>query len=315
MNHTNWVNESRNVVWLSGYAKGGDDTHILLYQSANEDRAIPVRVNGRQRRPRPNTPCEIKCHVHGYRDEDGKFWVNLDAIQIKRASVTSTPRRLVALNALRPQEALAAKDYSPFVSLERLKSEVKDSMRIDGDIVESLLQDASRRTSMHDSFQNKVILSGFVGMKGYVPPADDGSGDLGHVRVNVMQHTDQEIALQVRVLGADGRFSKEIKSFLPLVVMAQVRTDVVKNEQGEILERRVFLATERAHVGMANVNDFEHKRFPDWWVKKVNAHYAERQRQNEQRDDQHAAKPVAAAPTPAMEVAVAAGVQESSEVF
>lgn len=91
MNRSNWVNESRNFVWLSGYVRGGDEHHVLLYQSSNEDRAIPIQVSTRLRRPRANTPCEIKCHAFGYRDEDGKHWIRLEAIQIKRASVTSTP--------------------------------------------------------------------------------------------------------------------------------------------------------------------------------------------------------------------------------
>lgn len=317
LNRSNWVNESRNFVWLSGYVRGGDESHVLLYQSSNEDRAIPIQVSTRLRRPRANTPCEIKCHAVGYRDEQGQHWIRLEAIQIKRASVTSTPRRLVALNALRPKSALQSKDFSPFVSLEQLKAEVKETMSIDEEFVDSLLADASKRTTMRDAFQNKAVLSGFIGHKAFIPPSDDGSGDLGHIRFNLMQLSDLARALQIRVMGADGRFSKELKTLHPVVVIATVRSHAIKDDEGNIIDRRLYLATERAHVGYATVNDFAGKTFPAWWQAMVAAHYAERRKQadaSRQANASQAAAPVAAAP-PVADAAVPEGVQESSDVF
>lgn len=320
------MNESRNFVWLSGYVRGGDENHVLLYQSSNEDRAIPIQVSTRIRRPRANTPCEIKCHAFGYRDENGRHWIRLEAIQIKRASVTSTPRRLVAMNALRPKSALQAKDYSPFVSLEQLKAEVKQTMSIDEEFVDSLLADASKRNTVRDSFQNKAVLSGFIGHKAYFPPADDGSGDLGHIRFNLLQQGDADRALQIRVQGAQRNFSKELKTLYPVVVIATVRTEVDKDDEGNITDRRVFLITERAHVGYATVNDFAGKTFPAWWQATVAKHYAEsRQRADASREANAGAKTqakaaattsaIAAAASEAAPVAVPEGVQESSDVF
>lgn len=63
------------------------------------------------------------------------------------------------------------------MSLEQLKAEVKQTMSIDEELVDSLLADASKRTTMRDAFQNKAVLSGFIGHKAFIPPADDGSGD------------------------------------------------------------------------------------------------------------------------------------------
>lgn len=322
MNRSNWVNESRNFVWLSGYVRGGDENHILLYQSSNEDRAIPIQVSTRIRRPRANTPCEIKCHAFGYRDEEGRFWVRLEAIQIKRASVTSTPRRLVTLNALRPKAALQDKDFSPFVSLEQLKAEVRQNMAIDEEFVDSLLADATKRTTMRDAFQNKAVLSGFVGNKAYVPPADDGSGDLGHIRFSLMQQADLSRALQIRVMGADGRFSKELKTLWPVVVMATVRSEPVKDDEGNIVDRRVYLTTERAHVGYAQVNDFAGRTFPAWWQAMVSAHYAERRKQAEASKAANGASapaqpkaPQAPIPPSKPDPDVPKGVQDSGDVF
>ena len=317
MNRSNWVNEARNFVWLSGYVRGGDENHVLLYQSSNEDRAIPIQVSTRLRRPRANTPCEIKCHAFGYRDDQGTHWIRLEAIQIKRASVTSTPRRLVALNALRPKSALQSKDFTPFVSLEQLKAEVKQTMKIDEEFVDSLLADASKRTTMRDAFQNKAVLSGFIGHKAFIPPTDDGSGDLGHIRFNLMQQSELDRALQIRVMGADGRFSKELKTLHPVVVIATVRSQVVKDEEGNITDRKLYLATERAHVGYATVNDFAGKTFPAWWQAMVAAHYAERRKQadaSRQANASHAAAPPPPGPG-AADPSLPKGVQESDDEF
>lgn len=286
MNVTNFVNESRNVIWLSGYVRGGTDDVMLLCQSSNMDRAIPISIGSRIRRPRANAPCEIKCHALGYRDGSGKNWIRLEAIQIKRASVTATPRRLVALNALRPKESLASVDFSPFISLEQLKSEVKDSLKLNEEIVNSLLDDASKRTSIRDGFQNKAILSGFIGHKAYIAPRDDGSGDLGHILFHLHQHGPVEQALPVRVEGADARFGKELRALHPMSVIAQLRVDVDKDEQGEVVARKVYLSTDRNNVGFATVNEFAKRQFPSWWLDAVNEHYLKRQQLAEKSREQ-----------------------------
>lgn len=314
-NNSNFVNESRNAVWLSGYVRGGDANVIMLHQSSNEDRAIPIHVTGRQRLPRANTPVEIKCHATGYRGTDGQCWVRLDAIQIKRASVTSAPRRLVALNALRGKTALSSDDFSPFASLEVLKKEIRENLRLEDQVVDSLLEDASKRTSQRDGFENKAILSGFVGVKAYMPPKDDGSHELGYIRVNLMQQADPERALHIRVNGADARYSKELKSLHPIAVIAQVRTHVVRDGEGNIAERHVYLATDRNNIGFATINDFSKKAFPAWWTPMVTAHYAERRRAAAQGSQPAAPQVTAPAPTQQHNGAAPIGVAETADRY
>lgn len=316
MNFTNFVNESRNVVWLSGYVRGGDENVILLYQSSNEDRAIPIHIASGIRRPRPNTPCEVKCHAFGYRDADGKNWVRLEALQVKRASVTATPRRLVALNALRPRSALAAADFTPFASLERIKEEVKESLKLDAAMVDSLLADASKRTSMRDGFQNKVILSGFIGHKAFIPPSDNGTGDLGYILFHLLQAADPERALSIRVTGADARFSKELKTLHPLSVIAEVRTHAEKDADGNITSRKVYLSTDRNNVGFATVNEFARRTWPEWWLRAVQAHYEQRRAQQAAAGQPpRAAAPIAPAMTPESASSLPPGVKVSEDVF
>lgn len=301
MNNSNFVNESRNVVWLSGYVRGGDETELLLYQSTNEDRAIPIRVSASTRRPRPNAPVEIKCHAFGYQDESGKNWVRLDAIQIKRASVTATPRRIAALNALRPRSALAASDYTPFISVERVRAEVMESLKLDEQAVNSLLDDASKRTSVRDGFQNKAILSGFVGHKAYIGPQDDGTGDLGHVLLQLHQSAEVGKALHVRVQGADSRFGKELKVLHPVAVIGQIRVQATKDDEGNVTARRLYIATDRNSVGFATVNEFARKAFPTWWLSAVQSYYEQRREMIARTRD----KMTAAAAAPVNDAAVA----------
>lgn len=264
-NQINFVNESRNVVWLSGYAKAGEDGELLLYQSRNEARAIPIKLHSGLKRPRAHTPCEILCHAHGYRDADNKWWVRLDAVQIKRASVVSVPRSIVALNALRPQKGSGSNDYDPFVTLEVARQEIQDNLRLGSEAVEALLRSASKRAQGKDGFVNKAILSGCVGHKAYIAPADDGSGDLGHVAFQLMQSLDQERAIPVRVTGVDSRFSQTLRKVLPINVVASVAVDSIRDSEGNILARRVYLTTDKNNVGYASANDFAKKSFPGWW--------------------------------------------------
>lgn len=307
MNHTNFVNEARNVVWLSGYPKVIGGGELLLRQSANEDRAIPIHI-GSMRPPRQNTPCEIKCHAYGYRDAAGRQWVRLEAIQIKRASVTATSRRVAALNALRPREALAAPDYSPFISFEKLRQEVRDSLKLDAEVVEKLLTDASKRATVRDGFQNKVILSGFIGHRAFIPPSDDGSGDLGHILFHLQQHADPERGIAVRINGADARFQRELKIMHPVNVIAEARVHVEKDDAGEVTARHVYLVSDRNNIGFATINDFAQKAWPDWWRLAVSAYYEQR-RELAERSRQQAS----AAQQP--ETAIPSGVTVDSEAI
>lgn len=309
MNHTNFVNESRNIVWLSGYAKAGDGNTILVCQSSNESKAIPVELHSGLKRPAPNAPCEIKCHAVGYRDESGKSWIRLEAIQIKRASVAAVPRKLVSLNALRSKEALQSKDYNPFLSVEQLQKEIRDHLPLEKAAIEHLMEDAAKRGNGRDGFINKAILSGCVGFKAYIPPADDGSFEMGHVAFHLMQSKEPEKALMVRIQGADGRFSKQLRPIIPVNVLASIGVEVIKDDAGNVTARRLYLSTDKNNVGVATAADFSRKVFPTWWLDMTNQYFAAKEAQRRQAG-QVAQVPVSA---PVLGVAKAGAATEQAE--
>lgn len=310
MNLTNFVNDCRNIVWVSGYAKGGEGNELLLYQSSNADRAIPIQVSPRVRRPRPNTPVEIKCHAFGTRDEQGRQRMRLEAIQIKRAGVANAPSRIVMQNALRPASALEAPGATPFDSLEKVKDEIRTGLRLEEQLVNDLLADSARRGGKSGGFVNKVFLSGFVRSKAYVPPSDDGSGDLGHVRLHLCQHPQAEKSLEVCIQGANSEFGKLLKLLAPLSIVGELRVAVVKDDAGNIIERRPYISTDKNNVGAGVISDFARDAFPGWWREAALAVNAEKRAAAEAA----AATRAAVAATPAAPAAPS-GVQVTDDVF
>lgn len=285
-NFSNFVNECRNIVWLSGYARKQDDGTILLYQSANEATAFPIHVPAKLRLPSSNIVVEVKCHAYGRRNpESQRSELRLEAIQIKRAGITAAPRQRTFLNALRDRVSASA---NPFAAREEVISEIQANLKIERDVVTAILADADKRSG-RDGFQNRAVLSGFVGHKAFVPPSDDGSGDLGHVAFTLIQHEDVNRAIPVRVKGADSRFGKELGKLRPTAVIARVSVSVQRDAEGAITERLLHLDATRADVGMAMLNDFAAKSWPEWWRNALVAHH-NAQRQQIAQDQERNAK-------------------------
>lgn len=305
-NFSNFVNECRNIVWLSGYARKQEDGTILLYQSANEATAFPIHVPAKLRLPSSNIVVEVKCHAYGRRNpENQRSELRLEAIQIKRAGITAAPRQRTFLNALRDRMSTSA---NPFAAREEVISEIQANLKIERDVVTAILADADKRSG-RDGFQNRAVLSGFVGHKAFVPPSDDGSGDLGHVAFTLIQHEDVNRAIPVRVKGADSRFGKELGKLRPTAVIARVSVSVQRDAEGGITERSLHLDASRADVGMAMLNDFAAKSWPEWWRNALVAHH-NAQRQQIAQDQERSAKMQAIskqAPAPAAPAVDAAG--------
>lgn len=262
-NYSNYVNECRNIVWLSGYARKQDDGSLLLYQSSNEASAYPIHISSKLRLPSPNVVVEVKCHAVGRRNhETGRSELRLDAIQVKRAGITAAPRQRTLINALRDRVSAAA---SPFAAREDVISEIQANLQLDRAVVEAILSDADKRAG-RDGFQNRAVLSGFVGHKAYVPPSDDGSGDLGHVAFTLIQHEDVNRAIPIRVKGADSRFGKGLGNALrPTAVIARVSVTAERDADGAVVRRHLYLDASRNDVGTAMLSDFATKSWPEWW--------------------------------------------------
>lgn len=297
-----FINDCRNSVWLSGYARPQSDGTYLLYQSSNDATAIPLVCERKSLRfPASHIACEVRCHAVGLRNpETSVSEIRLVVDAVKRASVTAAPRGRTLMNALRAKDAAAA---NPFAPREEVVAEVKESLQFTQEAVEMLLSDASKRVG-HDGYVNRVMVSGFVGHKAFIPPSDDGSGDLGCVRFLLMQSAEMDVALPVEVIGADSRFGKEIRALLPMLVIGRVRVVAQRDDEGNIASRKVTLATSRGDVGLATLSDFAAKAWPAWWREVTEAHFAQRRELSARNAAQQAAAqeqaatsdPVAAAP-------------------
>lgn len=263
MNNANFVAECRNLVLLSGYAKFAEDGTVLLAQSANDATEIPINMRAGLRLPPRGVACEIRCHVSGYRDEEsGHSGIVLNAISVKRASITAVPQQRAMLNALRAPASAAAK---PFTSREDIIREISESLQLQAKSVEDLLAGASRHRPK-DGFLNRAVLSGFVGHKAYIPPADDGSGDLGSVQFTLMQQPSLTKALMVRVRGADSRFARVLNPKLrPINVIGRVVVRAERDDDGAIVKRHLVIEADRNGISQATMSDFERKAPPAWW--------------------------------------------------
>lgn len=304
MDITNYVNQCTNVAWLSGYAARQADGTVLVRQSANDAMMIPVHVPATLNLPPPDQVTELKCHVFGRRDPDtGRSEVRLEAFLAKRASIQAAPRTRTTLNNLRERMKVIE---SPFAPREQILAEIEQRLQIDRTAIEAILLNAEKRG--RDTYTNRVLLSGFVGYKAFVPPADDGSGDLGYVLFNVMQHDDPSRGVPVRVRGADARFGKDLGHLKPVAVVGKVGVEVDRDEAGTITARRLFIETDRHSVGMAMITDFLSKEWPVWWRQAVMAYHNEL-RQRREADQARAAKIAANPVAQAQANDLSAGVQ------
>lgn len=283
-----FVNECRNMVWLSGYARPQPDGTVLLYQSSNEATAIPMRPGKNVRFPAPHLACEVRCHAVGVRDPDTNVSeILLTAVSVKRASVTTVPKTRTLINAFRDRASAAA---NPFAPRDEVMQEIRDNLKFSQDAVDMLLNGSAAARPGFDGYVNRVLLSGFVGHKAFIAPRDDGTGDLGRVRFMLMQSADPSAALVVDVRGADSRFGKELRELHPLTVIGRTRVVVDRDAEGAITRRYVGVETERSTVGLATLTDFAAKAWPEWWRDAVSARLVQRRELSARNEAQVAAQ-------------------------
>lgn len=258
---TNFVNNATNTCWLSGYARRFDGDTLLLYQSANPDRAIPITLpKNVPRRPADNEPIEVHCHAFGWQDDQGRPRVRLQAIKIKRPSVAAIPSRTVWASALNEEQ--------PFVSMEELRKMFQTKMELNDLAIEAILIDAKRNSLGGNGFLNKAIVSGFVGTRAFVPPQTDGG--LAYLAIRLHQHADEAAALPVRVYSADRSISERVKPWLPVNVAGEIFVEVERDADGAIVDRRLSIRCDKHSIGSATAGDFAGGVFPAWWTAAIN---------------------------------------------
>lgn len=250
MELSDWVNQARNICWFSGYSWGVNNGYLMLKQAASDAKVIRIKVAPGFRQPTDGQVVEVKCHCFA---EQGK--VQLHAVRIKRASLVAMPRRAAMLDALRKHGA----NYDPFESPKVIREEIKASLKLDDATVDAIIKQAGAVQGRDSGFINKLILSGFVGFKGFVQP-EEGE-ERGHVRLMLQQHSNPERAIPIRILGADARYGQTLQSNMPINVVAEARCTT-----GENGEPVITIVSDKNNVGRSGAHDFEHRKFPAWWV-------------------------------------------------
>lgn len=292
-NATKYVNEAVNTVWLSGWARpGSEPDEMLLCQSDNPTQQFPIKLRPGQRRPRVDTPCEVKCHAYDYAGEGGRNWVRLEAIHIKRASMSAGPRQRMLLNALRPRGGAA---FNPFAKDEDIREEIQSSLSLNEEALEGLLKSGAKR-ARRDGYLNRATFSGFVGQKAMVAPTDNGSGDLGYIYFQLMQRDDLRSGLPVRVLGNDQNLKSTLKAIHPVSVAGEVKVELVRTGESAEPLRLLFIRTDRHSVGQATAGDYQNGAFPQWWRKLINEHFKQQAELKQQSRDLKAVRPTSEQP-------------------
>lgn len=258
MELSDWVNQARNICWFSGYSWGVHDGYLLLRQVADEKRAIRIRTSPNFRPPVDNTVIEVKCHCFS-----DKGTIQLHYVRMKRASISAVSRKAAWLDPLRRR----GKDYNPFASTKEIRDEIRDTLHLDDATVSAIIRQANSAPGRDTGFVNKLILSGFVGLKGFIQPTADEQE--GHLRLMLQQHANPERAIPIRIRGVDARYGQTLQTNMPLNVVAEARCTI--NERGE---PNIILTTDKNHVGRSGAHDFEHRTFPAWWREMLSTIYA-----------------------------------------
>ncbi|MEY2152263.1 hypothetical protein AB7849_15265 [Rhodanobacter sp. 115] len=258
MELSDWVNQARNICWFSGYSWGVSNGYLMLKQAASDSKIIRIKVSPGFRPPSDNQVVEVKCHCFA---EGGR--VQLHAIRIKRASLVAMPRRAAMLDALRKHGS----NYDPFKSPQAIREEIKASLKLDDATVDAIIKQAGAVQGRDSGFVNKLILSGFVGFKGFVQP-EEGE-ERGHVRLMLQQHSNPDRAIPIRILGADARYGQALQSNMPINVVAEARCST--SEAGDPV---ITIVSDKNNVGRSGEHDFEHRKFPAWWVDMLATIYA-----------------------------------------
>lgn len=291
MEQSDWVNQARNVCWFSGYAWGVSDGYLLLRQADDAKRTIRIRIGSGVRPPIDNEAYEVKCHCVVDRGE-----LELRYVRMKRASISSLPRKAAWLNTLRGHRS----DFDPFAKIDQVRQEIRDNLRIDDATVDGIIKQANAVPGRPTGFTNKLDLSGFVGLKGFVQPTGDEKE--GHIEFMLHQHANPEKAIPIRVIGVNARFGQSLFPNMP--VMVRARAHFSTDDAGET---KLVLVTDRNNIGRGTDRDFEGRTFPKWWRDSLAALRAKLSREAA-RDDAVFSKPegaVDAAGAAAAEPAVA----------
>lgn len=289
-----YVNQARNVCWLSGVIKRIDATTVLICASNDVTRGIQVNVRRGLVIPPDGSIVETSCHLYGTHAKDTNIRsLRIEAVYFKRASLAAMPPRLAISQTFMGRE-------NPLASVAEIKESMHkafakaDLGEEDGDVgelVNSIVRE-TQKTRVQAKFTNKVILTGFVGAKAMIQATES---DDPYLYVQIHQFPDTERALPIRIYGSVGSFSQHMRTLFPVNLVGELAFTDKANAEG-VLTRQFYIKVTKNEVGSATASDFESRQLPSWWIRAF-ANHRKQQEANAIASSQ-GQKPVAASPVP-----------------
>lgn len=268
--YSSFVNGARNVCWLSGVLKRIDDTTVLICPSSDITRGIQVTVRRGLVVPADNNIVEVLCHLHGTHSKDtNSRSLRVEAAYFKRATITALPKRLSMLQPFVDRN-------NPLASLAELRANIEREMqrahaevgqdKAEG-VADMMIRDVSKDRSSA-GWQNKVILTGFVGAKAMRQATDTEDA---HLYVQLHQHAETDRALPIRIYGSIASFGQHMKTLYPINIVGELDYSDTTNEEG-VVTRQLYVSIKKSDVGSASAADFENRQIPGWWLRAFAAH-------------------------------------------
>lgn len=290
-----YVNQARNVCWLSGVIKRIDATTVLICPSTDVTRGIQVNVRRGLVIPPDNSIVEASCHLYGTHAKDTNTRsIRIDAVYFKRASLAAMPARLAISQTFmgRTNPLASVSEIKESMHKAFARQDLGDEVGDVSELVNAMVRE-TQKSRVQAKFTNKVILTGFVGAKGVVQASDTEDA---YLYVQIHQFPDTERALPVRIYGSIGSFSQHMRTLFPVNLVGELAFVDKPNAEG-VLTRQFYVKVTKNEVGSATASDFENRQLPSWWIRAFANH--RKQQEANAAASKAGQKPIAAAPVPA----------------
>lgn len=272
-----FVNQARNVCWLSGVIKRIDSTTVLVCPSTDVTRGIHVNVRRGLVVPPDGSIVEVNCHLYGTHSKDTNTRsLRIEAVYFKRASLAAMPKKLALFQPFvsrdNPLPAMAEVKESIHKMLAR--ADVGDDVGDLGGLVDSMVREGQKGGRVQPKFVNKVIITGFVGAKAFRQASETEDA---HLYVQLHQFPDTERALPVKIYGNVSSLSQAMRPLFPVNLVGELAFTDTPNAEG-VMVRNYYIKVARPNdVGSAQPSDFQNRNLPVWWVRAFAAHKAKKE--------------------------------------
>jgi hypothetical protein len=267
-----FVNQARNVCWLSGAIKRLDPTTVLICSSNDATRGYHVTVRRGLMVPPDGSIVEVNCHLYGTHNKDTNTrGLRVEAIYFKRASLGAMPKKLALFQPFvsRDNPLPAMADVKQSIHRMMARADVGDEVGNVDALVDSMVRESQKGGRIQPKFTNKVIITGFVGAKAVRQASETEDA---HLYAQIHQFPDTERALPVKVYGNVSSLSQAMRTLFPVNMVGELAFTDTTGEGGIVTRSYYIKVAKPNDVGSAQPSDFQNRTLPVWWVKAFAAH-------------------------------------------